>query len=77
MNFLHLMAWAEIVDAWRVFPRLFLVGYGVACFQVLWWFLALPMPTLQHTAFASLVTAMFVPIAKFYMDGGRVWGAQK
>ena len=33
---------AEVIDAWRVVPRLFLVCYGILMYKIVIWFYALP-----------------------------------
>ena len=44
---------AEIVDAWRVVPRLLVVAYGAMCWRVAEWFMALPDPSGTQAAFVS------------------------
>lgn len=66
---------AEVVDAWRLFPRLFLLGYGLMCWHVVAWAMALPVLSVEQAGLAGGVTAMFAPLSNWYMQTGRRWGA--
>jgi glucose dehydrogenase len=76
---------AEIVDSWRVVPRLIVCVYlGLLIWVTVYFsinYFAVPavQRTVELTAFTSVVmTAAFgaLPfIVKIYMDGGRAWGA--
>lgn len=51
-NMIHL---ARAVDAWRIFPRIFISVYIVLLYKVVIWFMALPEP---NTAQAGLVSVV-------------------
>ena len=46
---------AEIVDAWRVVPRLMLALYALMCWHVADWFMHLPDPSGTQAAFVSTI----------------------
>ncbi len=86
MNKALLLHWAEIVDSFRVFPRLFLIGCFLWTVQVTHWLLSwythLPKEDrgLEVSGFASVV---FVAVLGFlrlvystYSDAGRDWNQQ-
>ena len=60
-------------DAARVFPRVFLVGYGALCWKASLWFMALDGPSAEQAAFVTLIAGFFVPLANFYMNNGVKW----
>jgi hypothetical protein len=76
--------WAELVDSYRVFPRLFLM----ACFwwvvvvgqDLLNWYIALPKDErgIEATGFASVVFLGILGFLKLvyntYSAAGRAWG---
>lgn len=49
---------AEAVDAWRIFPRLFIGVYIYLLYHSIMWFIALPDPTTQQTALISVITSI-------------------
>ena len=46
---------ARAVDAWRIFPRLFLTVYIVLLYKCVIWYMALPNPTLEQSGLISIV----------------------
>ena len=46
---------ARAVDAWRIFPRLFLTVYIFLLYKVTIWFMDLPTPTLEQSGLVSIV----------------------
>ena len=46
---------ARAVDAWRIFPRLFLTVYIFLLYKVTIWFMNLPTPTLEQSGLVSIV----------------------
>lgn len=83
MTRLDLLHWAEVVDSWRVFPRLFLAG----CFwwtvavthQLLTWYMAMPKEDrgIEASGFASIVFVAVLGFLKLvystYTAAGRNW----
>lgn len=85
MNKQKWLAWAEVIDSWRVFPRLFLLS----CFLwVVWltsdlldWYQQLPDTArgAEATGFASIVFLAAVSFLKVVYDSytkyGRDWNS--
>ena len=46
---------ARAVDAWRIFPRLFLTVYIFLLYKVTIWFMNLPTPTFEQSGLVSIV----------------------
>ena len=46
---------AEAINAWRIFPRLFIIAYIALLFSATEWFMALEEPNTQQTSFVSTV----------------------
>jgi len=46
---------AKAVDAWRIFPRLFLTVYIVLLYKAVLWYMALPSPTFEQSGLISIV----------------------
>lgn len=68
-----LLTLAEVSDALRLFPRLFLFSYGFFCYDLSRWFMALKAPTTEQTAFATAIIGLAVPLTGWYMNTGRSW----
>ena len=67
------MDMAEVIDAHRVFPKIFVIGYGLLCWKVALWFMGLPHPTGEQSAFVTIVVSVFAPLFNWYSQGGRKW----
>ena len=46
---------AKAVDAWRIFPRLFLTVYIVLLYKCVLWYMDLPAPTMEQSGLISIV----------------------
>lgn len=46
---------AQAVDAWRIFPRLFLSVYIFLLYYSTMWFMDLPNPTLEQSGLISII----------------------
>lgn len=64
---------AEILDAWRVYPRILIAAYGFVCWHLTLWFETLKNPSTEQMAFAAAVLAMATPLLGLYMGTGRKW----
>lgn len=51
-NWIHL---ARAVDAWRIFPRIFITTYIVLLYKSVIWYMELPDPTLEQSGLISIV----------------------
>ena len=52
MKLIHL---AKAIDAWRIFPRIFLTTYIVLLYKSVIWFMELPDPSLEQSGLISVV----------------------
>lgn len=64
---------AEIVDAWRLFPRLFVGGYGWLAWDMHEWITRLPDISTQQAAYSTAIIGLCVPLVGWYMQTGRKW----
>ena len=46
---------AKAVDAWRIFPRLFLTVYIILLYKTVIWYMELPDPTMEQSGLISVV----------------------
>ncbi len=65
-----------MIDALRLFPRVFITVYGIGLGMTLAWFWRLGDATVTQTSFVSLYTALLVPLLKWYMDNGIDWNTR-
>ncbi len=65
---------AELVDAFRMVPRLILIGYAILVWTVVQWYMGLPDPSTQHAALVTIVVGIIAPIVGLYQSSGRTWG---
>lgn len=61
----------QSVNEWRIIPRLALLMYGLVCYQVASWYMALPSPTLEQTTFSSTVWGAAALWFNFYVNSGN------
>jgi len=52
MKIIHL---AKAIDAWRIFPRIFLTTYIILLYKSVIWFMELPDPSLEQSGLISVV----------------------
>lgn len=64
---------AEIIDAYRVVPRLILVGYAWLVAFTLIWYTELEDPTTQQTSFAGTIGGGILAVIGLYVNSGRKW----
>ncbi len=46
---------ARAVDAWRIFPRIFITTYIILLYKCVIWYMELPNPTLEQSGLISIV----------------------
>ena len=46
---------AQAVDAWRIFPRLFLTVYIILLYKTVIWYMELPAPSMEQSGLISVV----------------------
>lgn len=64
---------AELIDAYRMIPRLLILLYGWICWEVTQWFMALPGPTGSQAALVSTVWGAAAAWFGAYAATGRKW----
>lgn len=53
--FAKIIHMAKAVDAWRIFPRIFITTYIILLYKCVIWFMALENPTLEQSGLISIV----------------------
>ena len=53
--FAWLIHLARAVDAWRIFPRVFITTYIYLLYKVVVWYMELPAPTMEQSGLVSIV----------------------
>lgn len=51
-NWIHL---AHAIDAWRIFPRIFITTYIVLLYKSVIWYMELPDPSMEQSGLISIV----------------------
>ena len=54
-QFQWLIHLAKAIDAWRIFPRIFITTYIILLYKVVIWFMTLPTPNLEQSGLVSIV----------------------
>ena len=62
---------SDRLSAYRVFPRLFSIFYLYLIAKVAFWFMALETPSIEQSAFASMMATTGAAWFKFYVEGGK------
>ena len=57
---------AKTVDAWRIFPRVFVSVYIVLLYKVVTWFMTIPEPNLEQSALVSIVVGAMAAVFGIY-----------
>lgn len=68
-----MMRIAELLDAWRVFPRIFLFSYGYLAWDMHKWIKSLNTISTEQAAYATAIIGLCVPLVGWYMQTGRKW----
>lgn len=73
----HRLAWHErgayLIDAYRVVPRILVFGYSALVWKAASWFMSLPDPAAEQSAFVTLLAGFLVPLTNWYMQNGVDW----
>lgn len=67
----HLIDLAKAVDAWRIFPRLFLSVYIFLLYKTVIWYMELPNPTLEQSGLISIVVGAGAAWFGLYAGTGK------
>jgi hypothetical protein len=73
VNKQKILDWAEIVDAFRVVPRLLLLVTGGLVWTVISWYMGLDDPSTQQAALVTTATGIVPLIIGLYQNSGRKW----
>ena len=57
---------ARTVDAWRIFPRVFVGVYIYLLYEVVTWFMTLEEPNLEQSALVSIIVAAMAAVFGIY-----------
>ena len=57
---------AKTVDAWRIFPRIFVSVYIVLLYDVVTWFMTLEEPNLEQAGLVSVVVGAMAAVFGIY-----------
>ena len=57
---------ARTVDAWRIFPRVFVSVYIVLLYKVVTWFMDIPEPNLEQAGLVSIVVGAMAAVFGIY-----------
>lgn len=68
-----LMKTAEVVDAWRVVPRLVLVAYGALTLHVVNWFMTIPEPTTSQMVLVTTISGLSAAVIGLYNNSSKNW----
>ena len=63
MKWIHI---AKTIDAYRIFPRVFVSVYIVLLYKVVTWFMTLPEPNLEQSALVSIVVGAMAAVFGIY-----------
>lgn len=70
---IRLLDLAEITDAWRMAPRVWVGFYLYMLQEVTRWYLVLKDPTTVQSGFATAVWGFMLPVFMWYVQSGRSW----
>ena len=62
---------AKAVDAWRIFPRLFLSVYIFLLYKTVLWYMDLPNPSLEQSGLISIVVGAGAAWFGLYAGTGK------
>ena len=55
---------AKTVDAWRIFPRVFVAVYIYLLYEVVIWFMTLEAPNLEQAGLVSIIVGAMAAVLK-------------
>ena len=59
----------EMLDRWRILPRLILAMYGLSFYQTTQWFMGLPDPSNAQSGFVSVMVGAGAGFFGIYVNG--------
>lgn len=67
----NLIDLSEIIDSFRVVPRIILIAYGWLVYHVVEWFMVLKVASTQQATLVSTVVGMAAVVIGLYNNSGR------
>lgn len=64
---------AEIADAWRVLPRIFMGIFLWLLVDAHFWYKSVDVPTETQQWYLNVLWVAVAGVTKFYLDSGRKW----
>jgi len=61
----------EIVNKWRIIPRIMILMYGYLFYEVSNWFMGLITPNSQQAAFVSVIVGASAAFFGLYVNSGK------
>jgi len=61
----------EMLDKWRIMPRLMMLSVTVMCYQTTQWYMSLPAPTIEQSGFCSVVSGCLSASFAIWMGGEK------
>lgn len=62
---------ARTIDAWRIFPRIFVSIYIVLLYDVVTWFMTLEEPNMEQAGLVSVVVGAMAAVFGIYATSGQ------
>ena len=62
---------ARAVDAWRIFPRVFISTYIYLLYKVVIWYMEMPAPTMEQSGLVSIVVGAGAAWFGLYVNGKK------
>lgn len=69
-NYKRIIDLAKAIDAWRIFPRLFILSYLYILIKVVHWFMDLPKPSMEQAGLVSIVVGAGAAWFGLYTNSG-------
>lgn len=67
----HLIALADIANAWRIFPRLFIGTYIYLLYESVTWFMELDAPSVEQAGLISIIIGTGAAWFGLYANTGK------
>ncbi len=65
------------IDAYRVIPRILVLGYGYLFWKVVFWFCSRPDVSTNQAAVIATIASVAATLFVFYVRTGRDWNSSK
>lgn len=67
------LEFAEVLDSFRVVPRIILGLYGYFVFYITEWYMNIPDPSNQQMGLITAVIGVAAFVVQIYSNSGRKW----